>query len=392
MYYFEITLTMLFLVYLKIFIRIFSKNIKATAISILIPLTSLTFGIIIQKKFNMPVNCLLIITGIIIVIIAISSITKLKIIQMLSISVIPIAIGAILLYKQENEFKSKIKFIPTKNINLIGEVLGKENKEPYKEIIKIELKKLFRNSYFKYFNKSEKIILYSKNETTINPGDIINVQQINLSIPNQNVALNGNPSFRDYVIKENIIATSFINNPKYEIIEPQNRSTFSKLIRWKNYLYKKIKNKFSKKTFSYFSSIFLGNKSNNLNQKEKNYFMFWGISHYLARSGLHIAIFILIWDIILSLMPLYFFLKQIIFVSICLIYATISWSSISFLRALTVFLLYKIGKILNKQTNILYLLSITCMFYLCMNPYLLFFLDFQLSFGLTIAIAASFSK
>ena len=392
MYYFAITLTIFLLAYLKIFTRVFSQFIKTKPVHILIPLATLSLGIIIQKKFCLPINYLICVGLILITIFIASLIFKKFFINLTLISVLPLLFGAILLHKQEYEYKSKMKFAPIKNVNIIGKVLEKEEKEPYAEVLKIELKKIFRNSSFKYFNDSEKIILYSKAPTKINPGDKIILRQSHLSIPHQNFALNGNPSFRDYIIKENIVATSFNNNPLYEITNTKRSSFFLELIKLKNYFYQKLKSKFSEKTFSYFSPIFLGNKNSNLNQQEKNSFMFWGISHYLARSGLHIAIFILIWEFIFSMIPFYFLIKQILFAIICIAYAAMSWSSISFLRAFTIFLLYKIGKILNKQTNLLYILSTTCMIYLCINPYLIFFLDFQLSFGLTISIAASFSK
>ena len=47
--------------------------------------------------------------------------------------------------------------------------------------------------------------------------------------------------------------------------------------------------------FKYFASIFLGepgNKKNTLTIKRN--MQFWGIVHYLARSGLHVVIFIAI--------------------------------------------------------------------------------------------------
>ncbi|MBD3272914.1 hypothetical protein GF385_00995 [Candidatus Dependentiae bacterium] len=154
-------------------------------------------------------------------------------------------------------------------------------------------------------------------------------------------------------------------------------------------IYFKIKQKLNKKSFCYFSSIFLGNKKTNISAQQKNIFNIWGISHYLARSGLHIIIFIIIWKIILNLIPIPIRIKNIFLFLTLLIYLALSWPSLSFLRAFFIFILYMIGILFNKQTNFSHILIVICILILIKNPIQLFFLDFQLTFFLTFALSIS---
>ncbi|MFC1845655.1 ComEC/Rec2 family competence protein [Candidatus Dependentiae bacterium] len=107
----------------------------------------------------------------------------------------------------------------------------------------------------------------------------------------------------------------------------------------------------------------------------------------MARSGLHLVIFMFLWGIIFSFIPLPFTYKQLALIGLGLFYCLLSWTSISFIRAISIFLLYKISPLLHKQGQLLHLLTIICLVTLIWNPAQLLFLDFQLSFGLTLALA-----
>jgi competence protein ComEC len=150
-----------------------------------------------------------------------------------------------------------------------------------------------------------------------------------------------------------------------------------------------LKKAMNETTFTLFASIFLGYKqlSKQITDITKNHFMTWGVTHYLARSGLHMIIFIFIWQFILAFLPLPWFFKELILILVGLTYGLLSWSSISFIRAFLTFLLYKWCNLLSKQINVLHLLATVCLIVLLANPIQLFFLDFQLSFGLTFALA-----
>ena len=113
----------------------------------------------------------------------------------------------------------------------------------------------------------------------------------------------------------------------------------------------------------------------------------WGISHYLARSGLHLTIFTFIWLMLFRLFPFSFFFKQLFMLLLCSIYLVFSWSSISFLRAFYSFFLYTICNICKIPIHFLHILTLVTLYVAICNPIQIFFLDFQLSFALTFALA-----
>lgn len=207
----------------------------------------------------------------------------------------------------------------------------------------------------------------------MSPGDKVKLKNITLRIPQNN------PNFTDYLIKENILAIT--NLKKQNVTTLPNKNW---LLAKRHELYTRLQAKIPPRPFAYFSSIFLGNKTK---QPPRDNFYYFGTAHHLARSGLHVALFVLLWTVLLWLIPLPRILKHLILVALCLTYAVLSWTSTSFIRAIGIFLLYQLGAILNKQTNLLYLLQLIAFVILLTNPINLFFLDFQLSFGLTAALA-----
>ena len=116
-------------------------------------------------------------------------------------------------------------------------------------------------------------------------------------------------------------------------------------------------------------------------------FKTWGLSHLLARSGLHLAVFVMIWQRLLSAIPFPFMFKQLFMTILCLVYFILSWSSIPFVRALALFLLYKKCLLFKIPFHFLHNLSLVTFFFLVLCPINLFFLDFQLTFILTAALA-----
>jgi len=235
----------------------------------------------------------------------------------------------------------------------------------------------FSGKIFWYGNKR-----YAKN---LFPGDCIELTNINLRTAHPT-------GFARYLVKENALATLF-SRKKPKLIQRPRFSLARRFFQTRQKLYQTLKQKLSSKSFSYFASIFLGNKEPlSQGSQERTPFYYWGIAHYLARSGLHIALFILLWRLLLSLLPIFFLAKHVLLITFCLVYALLSWPSISFFRALTLFLTYELGIITNHKPHIFYLLYLITGTILIFNPTQLFFLDFQLSFALTLALTAIYAK
>ena len=102
-----------------------------------------------------------------------------------------------------------------------------------------------------------------------------------------------------------------------------------------------------------------------------------------AFSRTHCAV----WFAFMCYLPLSYNGKQGIIIFISILYALLSWSSISFMRSLSLFLLYQLCRIVKESYNVLYLTVLLCGITLVVNPLQLFFLDFQLSYALTAALA-----
>lgn len=198
-----------------------------------------------------------------------------------------------------------------------------------------------------------------------------------------------NNSFINYMIKENILHNMFFNKNMYIFIYPSTRWSIKKFIyQQKIRLLKKIKSLCTPNTFILFCALFMGYKNTN---KEKigniiDVCKKWGIVHFFARSGLHLVILIFIWFFILSLIPLSAKYKTIILINITILYWLLTFSSISFIRALLTTIYHHLCLLLKIRIQTMHALTLVTLAILINNPMQLFFLDFQLSFGLTYAL------
>lgn len=192
----------------------------------------------------------------------------------------------------------------------------------------------------------------------------------------------------NFLLKENILSSVRIQNSQITII---NRPSFSlsRLIwEYKTQLLANFKNEMNYETFLAFSSIFLGNP--NAKKKEtvlKSQLKQWGLFHYIARAGLHVVIFVSIWMFIFGLLPISWALRQFLMILICCIYFIFTWPSIPFNRAIYTLLLVKCCGLTRVKAYVIPTLSCVALMTLMTNPLTLFALDFQLSFGVTYALA-----
>lgn len=226
------------------------------------------------------------------------------------------------------------------------------------------------------------IQLYTTQKTNLMVADRIHVKNLKIK-PAQN------DSYSLYLIKEQIDASIFAPNLEYTLLQRPSYSINRYIFNLRNYVLYKVKKNLAPQTYALFASIFLGNRVDSKNEmmQTKELYKIWGLSHYLARSGLHLVLVVFVWDLLLNLIPISFLLKQIALVILTIFYCFCSWSSISFVRAFLVFALYKVCLIAKLPINVLHILSIVTLGVLIVNPAQLFFLDFQLSFGLTYALA-----
>lgn len=157
-------------------------------------------------------------------------------------------------------------------------------------------------------------------------------------------------------------------------------------------LHKKIMSKMKETTSSFYGLIFLGLKQKEVCFSFKELFQSLGISHYLARSGLHLSIFSYLSIFCCSLLPISVFWRFLISLFLSLIYSLFTFASISFVRSETMFLLSMLAGMLRMPSNSLHFLMISCLIILAFNPWQLFAIDFQLSFILVFSLLVAVSS
>ena len=226
------------------------------------------------------------------------------------------------------------------------------------------------------------ILFYTKSNNSITVGDIITFSDIHCKRPS-------NQDFQRYQIKEQIIATVFNDNPTYTIDCHPTWSLRHWIWEQKNRILNTLSKKLSADGFRFFSSLFLGNRTCvKASLEETNeQFKIWGISHFLARSGLHLALFIFIWQAIFRIIPLPLIIKQILISLLSCIYFILTWTSAPFTRSFALFLFNKACFMTKTSFHLLHYLTLVFLSFLLYCPLYLFFLDFQLSFALTFALA-----
>lgn len=231
--------------------------------------------------------------------------------------------------------------------------------------------------------QSKKVQFYTNETRSLLVADTIEVHNITIKMPTS-------PSYQQYLMKENIGSTLFLSKLS---IEHHQRPAWS-FTRWldskRHDLFTRLKKKMTPVGFSLFCPLFLGKKTahkKEIMQANTELFTTWGVTHYLARSGLHLVVLIALWLTLFNFLPLSFNKKQYALLIVSISYFLLSWSSIPFYRALATAVLHRLCLLFRLQTHFLHLLILTCLYILLTNPIQLFFLDFQLSFGLTFALS-----
>jgi predicted membrane metal-binding protein len=303
-----------------------------------------------------------------------------------------ICAGAYLHHKELRDYDNFYTLFENKKITITGIVIDKnELISQYKKLTAITVA-IDTVATANFTQTSKTMLLYTKNNTTspcglrsastIAVGDTVTFYEIMCKRPT-------NQDFQRYQIKEQIVATIFDDSPTYTI---DNHPTWS-LRNWvwqqKKRLLDTLATKFSPHTFRFFSSLFLGNRAcvKTSLEETNEQFKVWGISHFLARSGLHLALFLLIWHTIFSFIPIPLIYKQLIITLLSCIYFILTWTSAPFTRSFALFIINKLCLFTKTSFHLLHYVTLVCFCFLLYSPLYLFFLDFQLSFALTFALA-----
>lgn len=274
-----------------------------------------------------------------------------------------------------HSYKSDQSFLK-KNVAIVGTIKEINYATLYKNQTSITLQ---TNAIIKKHNalkKAKKIILFFPTSAIkeLKENDLIAIESIQLDQPQEN------SDYQRYLLKENIWATGRGSlHTKYNIT-PNPLTTIQKI---QSSIYQRL----HKVSLSLFDPLFLGKKEKNKESLElQHQSVYWGIAHHMARSGAHLAILFGLIMLLLHYTHFAYIYRYLLCVFLLVGYAAISQLSISFTRSLIMILLHIFAKACNRIPSSLHTITITTFIILFYNPVQLFFLDFQLSFGITYII------
>lgn len=283
------------------------------------------------------------------------------------------SIGALRNTLNEHYFLREADQLCNKKIDLVGTIIAQEktNKQ-WVTCLTVETE----------IPTQALIKLYCTQPLQSQVGDSVSLQNVYLKKSTSNtLAL--------FFKKQGIIATGYIGKQQTIQCRPAEKTNMTGWLHKKrDYLLQRLEKILSPRTFMLVSSIFLGYKSIKTKMSDVLYeqFQWWGISHYLARSGLHLVMFVIILHFLCMFLPIPFIVKQVLVSGCIAIYMLLSWSSVSFIRSLIMIFCYLLCSMFKIQQHGLHTISLACCAILLYNPAFLFALDFQLSFGLTLAL------
>ncbi|MCB0580991.1 MAG: ComEC family competence protein, partial [Phaeodactylibacter sp.] len=131
------------------------------------------------------------------------------------------------------------------------------------------------------------------------------------------------------------------------------------------------------------AALILGNKAD-LSDETRNAYAHTGAMHVLAVSGLHVGIIQLLVSFLLGLLRLpwrqWTLVRTLLLLASIWAFALLTGASPSVLRAATLFSFLSIGQAMKRRANIYNTLAASACLLLCIDPYLLFNIGFQLSY------------
>jgi predicted membrane metal-binding protein len=290
--------------------------------------------------------------------------------------------GALLHHKEWHDYNSFYAYVSNKKVAITGTVIDiyettVNHQKTTVLALAIDTIATKENTY-----KSNKTMLfYGKCNKTMVVGDTVTVLDIICKKPSSE-------DFQRYQIKEQTLATLF--NKSFDCRIDHHPTWSLRLWIWqqKQRILNAMHDKLSPEGFRFFSSLFLGNRAYVKESLEEvsEQFKTWGIYHFLARSGLHLAIFLMLWQMLFYIIPLPFIVKHILLSLIGITYCMFSWTTTPFARSFALFLLNKLCFFSKTPFNTMHYLTLICVGFLLYCPLYLFFLDFQLTFALTFAL------
>ncbi|MFW6269213.1 MAG: DNA internalization-related competence protein ComEC/Rec2 [Bacillota bacterium] len=213
-------------------------------------------------------------------------------------------------------------------------------------------------------------------------GDLVKLQT-ELKTPSRQLNPGGFSRYK-YLKKQGIYSYGLVKSD-INITGSKDYKLKNNLIQFKTKLIELINNSIKNPENRVIKAILLGEREN-LPKIWNRLFTRAGANHLLAISGLHVGFITLIFVYIFRIIPVNTFLTNIIISIFLLIYIIITGGSASVLRASILSILFLWAPFFKKEGDLFNILGICILINLIINPYSLFTVSLQLSYGVLIVI------
>jgi len=366
---------------------------KAPFIRFLIPLST---GIILQWNFQWPLQILWIVFGSSVTLLGISffltsyRLYKFTVISGVAIIILFLSLGSLLVWYKDirNDSSSYANnyINGDEAIAILKEPIV-EKANSYKAIATISA--IGKNNEFK-LTKGDAIIYFQKDS------DVLSLDygsQIFLASPFQQIRNAGNPAgfdYKTYCLFQGITHQVFLKKRQFTVLDKKKQSVFGRIffpIR-KKVLSLLRKNIPGEKELGLAEALLIGYKDDldkNLVQSYSNP----GVVHIIAISGLHLGL--IYWLFVQVLKPLKRkniakWLNPVVIISGLWLFSLLAGGQPSVLRSALMFSCIVIAGSLSRKTSIYNTLAFSAFVLLCINPYWLWDVGFQLSYAAVLSI------
>ena len=366
---------------------------KAPFIRFLIPLST---GIILQWNFQWPLQILWIVFGFSVTLVGISffltsyRLYKFTVINGVAIIILFLSLGSLLVWYKD--IRNDSSSYTNNYINGDGAVAILkepivEKANSYKAIATITA--IGKNNEFK-LTKGDAIIYFQKDSDVLS---LDSGSEIFFASLFQEIKNAGNPAgfdYKRYCLFQGITHQVFLKKKEFTVLDKKKQTVFGRIffpIR-KKVLYLLRKNIPGEKELGLAEALLIGYKDDldkNLVQSYSN----TGVVHIIAISGLHLGL--IYWLFVQVLKPLKRkniakWLNPVIIISGLWLFSLLAGGQPSVLRSALMFSCIVIAGSLSRKTSIYNTLAFSAFVLLCINPYWLWDVGFQLSYAAVLSI------
>ncbi len=311
---------------------------------------------------------------------------KLSIVNGFSISLLFIAIGALLVHqnnitKNSNWFGHKNNKYDMVRVKLLEPLIEKPNS--YKAEASVD--------YISQNKTTGKIIIYFEKDVRLNQlnygSQIIFKQNLH---PIKNSGNPGGFDYRRYTFFQQITHQVYLKKNDYEILPLKNKKIIPQLIIFVREKVLSVLQKYIKgnKELGLAEALLIGYKDD-LDKTLVQSYTNTGVVHIIAISGLHIGI--IYWLLLQLLQPLqtkkkHKWIKPLIIICSLWLFSLVAGGQPSVLRSAVMFTCIALGESFSRRTSILNSMALSAFLLLCYNPYWLWDVGFQLSYAAVLSI------